>query len=304
MQRSSSLARLQQVTTLSLLALSVVWLGWYWPRSPTLALAGAALIVFGYALLLALEFVALHFVGRTDSTPRPSVRELAGAWVGETRAAPLVFCWRQPFRWNQVPDLTEGPGLSGRRGVVLIHGFVCNRGIWTPWLQRLRASRHAFVAVNLEPVFGSIDDYIQTIDGAVERVTQVTGMLPVLVCHSMGGLAARGWLRSRQADARVHHVITIGTPHRGTWLGRFSHLTNGRQMRLQSEWLGRLASYATEQRHASFTCWYSNCDNIVFPTSTATLPGADNRLVRGVAHVDLAFDRQVMDESFARISPP
>ena len=30
-----------------------------------------------------------------------------------------------------------------------------------------------------------------------------------------------------------------------------------------------------------FTCWYSNSDNIVFPTSVASLPGADNRLAAG-----------------------
>ncbi|RYF38882.1 MAG: permease, partial [Comamonadaceae bacterium] len=43
-----------------------------------------------------------------------------------------------------------------------------------------------------------------------------------------------------------------------------------------------------------FTCWYSNCDNIVFPTSTAQLQGADNRFVDGVAHVQMAFHPEVM----------
>ena len=44
-------------------------------------------------------------------------------------------------------------------------------------------------------------------------------------------------------------------------------------------------------------CWYTNCDNIVFPPSTATLPGADNRLVRGVAHVQLAFVPEVIERT-------
>jgi triacylglycerol esterase/lipase EstA (alpha/beta hydrolase family) len=124
----------------------------------------------------------------------------------------------------------------------------------------------------------------------------------VLVCHSMGGLAARAWLRTLFADDRVHHVITIGTPHHGTWLARFSHFMNGRQMRRQSEWLRRLEQDVGPEWHAKFTCWYSNCDNIAFPASTGTLAGAENRLVRGAAHVDLGFHRQVMDESLARIT--
>lgn len=302
MQPHSALARLQQIATLSLLSCAVGWLAWHWQRSPWVAVAGFAAIALGYAVFLAIEFIALYFISRSDTPPAPSGWELALAWAGETLMAPLVFCWRQPFAWNEVPDHLQGPGLAGRRGVVFIHGFVCNRGFWTPWLKLLRERGHAFVAVNLEPVFGSIDEYAPLIDDAVQRVTQATGRRPVLVCHSMGGLAARGWLRTRQADARVDHVITIGTPHRGTWLGRFSHLTNGRQMRLQSEWLGELGHYATEERHVGFTCWYSNCDNIAMPTSTGTLPGADNRLVRGTAHVELAFEPEVMAHSLARIT--
>ena len=69
-------------------------------------------------------------------------------------------------------------------------------------------------------------------------------------------------------------------------------------MRVGSEWLRELA--ATEppvQQH--FTCWYSNADNVVFPPVSATLPGADNRLLPGAAHVDLAFRPEVMAHGFA-----
>ena len=73
---------------------------------------------------------------------------------------------------------------------------MCNRGVWLHWLGHLRAAGHAHVAVNLEPVLGSIDGYAKAIDDAVRRVTEATGLPPVLVCHSMGGLAARAWLRA------------------------------------------------------------------------------------------------------------
>ena len=305
MRPASSLARLQQGTTLLLLACALGWLAFYWRSSPWVACAGFVAIALSYSAFLGLEFIALRFAGRGDPAPRPTWGELARAWAGETLMAPRVFCWRQPFRWNAVPDnLEPAANLQGRRGAVLIHGFVCNRGFWTPWLRRLKAQDRAFVAVNLEPVFGAIDDYVSLIDSAVLKVTAATGLPPVMVCHSMGGLAVRGWLRSMQADARVHHVITIGTPHRGTWLGRFSHVRNGSQMRLGSDWLSELGTYSSAARHAAFTCWYSNCDNIVFPASTATLPGADNRLVRGVAHVDLAFQPAVMSESLAILARP
>jgi pimeloyl-ACP methyl ester carboxylesterase len=175
---------------------------------------------------------------------------------------------------------------------------MCNRGFWTPWLARLRERGHAYVAVNLEPPFGPIDACVHVVEDAVRRMTQATGEPPVLVCHSMGGLVARAWLRTTMPQ-RVRHVVTIGSPHRGTWLGRFSGTASGRQMRLDSDWVRALA--ADPSAHARFTCWYSDCDNVVFPPSTATLPGADNRFVPGIAHVELAFHPRVMAHAFALV---
>jgi hypothetical protein len=301
MPSNSTLARMQQAITLSLLVAGVAWLSWFWRASHVIALAGFAAIVLSYSLFLGLEFIALRFAGRRDPAPRPTWAELARAWAGETTAAPRAFCWRQPFRWRAVPDrLAAEP--AGRRGVVFIHGFVCNRGFWNPWMRELQARGHSFAAVNLEPVFGSIDDYIAIVEEAVVRITQATGAPPVLVCHSMGGLAARAWLRACNGRQRVHRVITIGSPHRGTWLASFSRLPNGMQMAQQGNWLRALEQAEDAGSYAGFTCWYSNCDNIVFPASTATLPGADNRLVRGVAHVQLAFRPEVMAASLELIA--
>lgn len=302
MRSNSALARLQQATTLTLVAASLGWLAWHWNSSPVRAVVGFLLIAMGYSLFLAAQFLALRFVGGHDGVACPRIGELVRAWMRETVAALQVFAWRQPFRWRAVPDLLDAAtSRPPRRGAVFIHGFVCNRGFWTPWLERMRTLGHPFVAVNLEPVFSSIEHYVPIIEEAVERVTKAGGLPPVLICHSMGGLAARAWLAATTGHDRVHHVITIGSPHHGTWLARFSHTTNGRQMRWGSDWI-----QALERRGAArgdkFICWYSNCDNIVFPVSTATLPGADNRLVSGVAHVELAFDRRVMDASLAKIA--
>jgi triacylglycerol lipase len=303
MRTHSALARLLQAVIFLLVSCSLAWLAWHWSASPMVAAAGAVAIAMVHSVVLAIEFVALRVISRSDTAPRPTWRELVGAWLRETVIDLRVFGWRQAFRWREEPDwLPNAPSRPPHRGAVFIHGFVCNRGFWTPWLKELRTRGHAFAAVNLEPVFGSIDEYVPIIEDAVERVTRATGMAPVLVCHSMGGLAARAWLRVMCADDRVHHVITIGSPHHGTWLARFSRLENGRQMRMNGKWLRQLESGGKANRNANFTCWYSNCDNVVFPASTATLPGADNRLVRGAAHVDLGFRDEVMADSLARIT--
>lgn len=298
------LARLQQITVVLLLTACVGWAGWFIHAGhPFWAAAGAALIAFGYAAFLGLEFVLLGLIGRAQpSVPAPSARQLLAAWWAEAQAAPRVFFWRQPFCSNAEPDLLVA-ARSGQRGVLLVHGFVCNRGLWNPWMQRLRAQGIPFVAVNLEPVFGSLDDYTGAIDEGVRRLEACTQLPPVIVGHSMGGLAMRAWLRDSANHARVHRLVTIGTPHQGTWLARFALTPNGRQMRLNSAWLNRSAASGERAAFRHFTCFYGHCDNIVFPALTATLPGADNHHIAGTAHVQMAFHPTVFSEVQAWLRP-
>jgi len=299
------LSRLQQGITLGLLLAAGLWAAWFsFTGSPHLAWFGALLIMFGYALFLALEFAFLRMVNRADPAPPASAKQLLRAWWGEVLTAPQVFCWRQPFRSRAIPDWLPERRGEASRGIVLVHGFVCNRAVWNPWMTRLRAQGIPYIAVNLEPVFGSIDEYVHIIERAVELMEGATGRAPVLVAHSMGGLAVRAWLHRFAADHRVHRVITIGSPHHGTWMGRFVHTRNTREMQLNSAWRQALAEREPSERHAGFTCFYSHCDNIAFPASTATLPGADNRHVPGVAHVHLLFQNEVFSEALRWLESP
>ena len=288
---------------------SMVWLVFMWPRSPGWAIAGLLLGAWSHALVLAVEFGLAAWVNRGDSTPPPSREERLRAWWHEASLTPTIFLWRQPFHWRDLPDnAPEERAISPGPAIVLIHGFVCNRGFWAPWMQALRDAAVPYTSVNLEPVFGPIDAGLAQVEDAVARAEALGAMPPVLVCHSMGGLAARAWLASANGNIdRVSRVVTIGSPHHGTWLARWSRVTNGRQMRQHSAWLQALAARETSMRgdnaYSKFTCFYSNADHIVFPVSTALLPGADNRHVPGLPHVALAFQPTVMSASLGMAAP-
>ena len=287
-------ARWQKILVLGWLLASAAWLAWAWPRSLALALGGWAIAASTSLAWLGLQFVLMRRINRRDATPAAGRWALLRAWLLEALTCTWVFGWLQPFAHRQQPDWLP-PTPTGQRGVVLVHGFLCNRGVWLPWLPELRARGHAYVALTLEPAFGSVDDYVAAIDTAMRQVQAATGLPPVLVGHSMGGLAARAWLRTlaQPPAQRVHRILTLGTPHHGTWPARFSHTTNGMQMRLDSPWLQALAASEGAAQRALFSCWYSDCDNIVYPTRSATLDGADNHLLQGLGHVHMVYAPQV-----------
>ncbi|MFT3817112.1 MAG: permease [Rubrivivax sp.] len=286
------LARLQRGISLAWLAALLLWLGWTAARGLGAAQAAVlALLLAGHALVLGFEFLLIHQINRADPAPRASGGQLLLAWLAELLAAPRVFLWRQPWRSRWPADHLPADA-QGRSGVLLVHGFVCNRGLWRPWLLRLQRRGVPFVAVNLEPVFGAIDDYAPLIEAAVRRLHAATGRPPIAVAHSMGGLALRRWRAGAPGHAaRLAAVLTLGTPHHGTWLARWAFSANGQQMRRGSHWLAALQQMEAAHGaadHRGFTCFYSHCDNIVFPASTATLAGARQVHLAGAPHVHMA----------------
>jgi len=253
---------------------------------------GLGMLVLGHPFLIAIELVLARLADARINAPRPRNRVLLRAWAGEWIASTVAFGWRLPWRSNAHPDHLP-KSARGQRGVVFIHGFVCNRGIWNTWLARLSKRDRAYVAVNLEPVFARIDDYVEIVERAVRQVEVCTGLAPVIVAHSMGGLVARAWLRHRASAARsdghehAARIITIGTPHRGTWMAAFAMSPNARQMRMGSDWLTALSAQEPATLGNLFTCWWSECDQIVFPPPTAELPGSEGRIAPGCGHVAL-----------------
>jgi triacylglycerol esterase/lipase EstA (alpha/beta hydrolase family) len=127
--------------------------------------------------------------------------------------------------------------------------------------------------------------YSPLIESAVTRMQQMTGQAPVVVGHSMGGLAVRSWWAQDREASRLHRLITLATPHQGTVMARFGHGAAARQMRRHSRWLAQLQPQETPAHAQRTLCFYSACDNIVIPGSAAILPGADNREVFGCSHV-------------------
>ncbi len=299
-------ARLQRTTVFLLCTVSLLWFGTRAFEGQWLTAAvGALLLLNLQQLLLAVEFfVLIPLVNRGDTAPRPTFTQLLRAWWRESLTAHNVFGWQQPFR-SRVHKDTLDAAAPGRHAVVLVHGFFCNRGVWNRWVPALRSAGVPHIALSMEPPFVGIDSNVATVDDAIVRATRATGLPPLVVCHSMGGLAMRAWWRvhAASAAARVHGVITIGSPHHGTFTAQLASGDNARQMRRDSAWSRDLAAGEADGRLRHFTCFYSHCDNIAMPASTGALPGADNRHIDGMPHIALVYAPEVWAEVLLRVKP-
>ncbi len=282
------------------LNLGVLLLGWgiaagLWNSHRAMALWFLSLPFLITPTLLAIQCMMAAHANRSDPAPRVHFSQWLRAWFAECRIAAWVFSWWQPFRHFAIADQLQS--TPGQRGMVLVHGFFCNRALWMEWMKQLKAQGRVFVSADLAPTFGSISAYAATVEQAITQVEKATGLPPVVVGHSMGGLAIRAWgaqyARNAQQLARVHRIFTLGTPHQGTAIAKYSYTENGHQMRVGSPWLASNASQLPDDFAQLCTCYFSNCDNIVFPCHTAALPGADNRLIAGCAHVQLVNVQEI-----------
>lgn len=268
----------------------------------TATFAGVAAVL---ALIVAIV-LASFLIASANASPRPAGPRLApGAlallWLREIASAWLVILVFMPFeRWLMRRDVAAG--RAGLAPVLLIHGYVNNAGAMFILWRAIKDAGHAVHTVNLEPVYADIDSYAGRIEARLATIQAAAGgQAVVLVCHSMGGLVARAYLRKYGA-ARVASLITLGTPHAGTVLANTALGENGRQMRPGSAWLAGLAHFEDARWPCKVVSMYSHDDNIVAPQDSGRLAGAHNIALSGLGHISLSMSGAVAAKVIAEIA--
>lgn len=273
--------------------------GWWLSSAAGWPPLAAGLVAAGLPALLHAAVIGLQSLGgawhrarfarETGASPLPSGPAVR-AWLGETAASLRSFVLLMPW-FGDAPLPT---GRDPRRvPVVLVHGYFCNRAVWRPLARWLAARGHPVESVNLEPPFAPVESYLPALEKAVERLRARTGARRVaLIGHSMGGLVIRAWI-ARHGDRRVAAVVTLGSPHQGTWSARFGMGRNVAQMQPGSRFLAGLDASETPSARALFTVILTLHDNIVMPQAAQTLEGARHRVLHGVGHMALVHANQV-----------
>jgi triacylglycerol lipase len=258
------------------------------PLSVAVLLAVAGVLIVR-ALITLLTYVLAWVY--SSASARLSVMQAVLMALAEYAAFVANFVLISPFEvvWMG-PDRLKPSG--GRPPLLLIHGFGCSRGAWWWLRRRLEAAGWTVATISLEPLYTSIENYVEPLAKRIDAVLAETGASQlILVGHSMGGLVARAYLR-RFGLQRVARLVTLATPHAGSELARIGPGQNGRQMETGSEWLQALAR---ETLMPETVVIYSSHDNYVMPQSNLQLPGAMHMAVDGLGHLATLFSPRVAD---------
>jgi len=185
--------------------------------------------------------------------------------------------------------------------ILLVHGVVDNRSVFT--MLRRTLARRGFGRVttfNYSPLSSDIREVAHRLAVRVEHVCEATGYERIhIVGHSMGGLIARYYIQRLDGDARIHTLVTMGTPHAGTRAAHLLPLPVIQQMRPGSPLLEELTQPAPQVSTRMLALW-SDLDQMVVPKQAARIEHPDldarNVLIKGVGHLAFPVDRTVVHE--------
>jgi triacylglycerol lipase len=198
--------------------------------------------------------------------------------------------------------VTAKPGA--RRPLLLIHGIVCNCNVWRPWLKPLQTAGFGPVrALNLEPLFADLEIHaLRVVQELRALQREASGARVSIIAHSMGGLVARSALRSLGPES-VSRIVTLATPHHGTRIARcFAWLLPMRQMFPDSAWLQAINTAQEGHLAVPLTSIYSREDNLIAPSRSARLEGAEAHELRGLGHLALLGSRRAIAQTVAALA--
>lgn len=287
----SVILRLVLLAEIALYIASAIWCRMVITLPWMVSLGAALLIPFALRAALVATTFSIAF---KQSTEMGSVRDWLRAFVFETLAPMAFISIYGPFdKWLLKDSKGPMPTSRSKPMVLLVHGYVSNRGIWWRYVRSFKKRGHYVAAIDLHPALGSIDGFVEQLQQAIVQHQKLSeSSRTVLIAHSMGGLVCRGW-QAKYGSENVELIVTIGSPHNGTKLAPLALGQCARQMRELSPWHRDLRAKESDAARAKVTSIRSIQDNVVVPNASSVLGGASNVSFAGVGHFTATTDKRI-----------
>ena len=256
---------------------------------------GVPLAYFGFVLLLTVVYFAVAWIFRAPRppevwlSPRQTLRLAWREYRALVGATPrMMLC-----KWlmhDPPPERVDAP-------VLLVHGVLCNAGVFHPLARFLRRCGVPGVySLSYGPPLASIEHFADQLAAKIDAVLAETGASSVtIIAHSMGGLVARAYLRKHGHD-KLRRVVSIGAPHHGSAHAGLFFGESLAQIRVGNPWLAALNGERIDPALPFVSMW-SWHDSMVAPQTSSRLAGTIDVPLAGIGHNALLADPEV----FARV---
>ena len=198
------------------------------------------------------------------------------------------------------PVLTHDP-------ILFVHGWNASSSTWSTMVSRFKADgwTDAELANWSYNYRQSNATTAAQIKQKVDSILAATGATKVdIITHSMGPLSARYYVRNIEDLGKVDALVSLGGANHGTTTASFCFDTSCVEMRPGSSFLTNLNSVDETWGSPRYATWWSDCDEVINPNSSALLEGASNTQTACISHSALHEDAGVYQQVRDMVNVP
>lgn len=202
--------------------------------------------------------------------------------------APLVGLTHVAAARTEIRPLAD----DGYRPVLFVHGLAGHPGNFAPmrgyfrFMGRSRTYAIAFRSSSRIPEMST--DLLAAVEAIITQNDLPHDATIDIVAHSMGGLVTRYALATSEIARRIDTLVTLGTPHHGTYAARYAATAQTLDLRPNSEVLKAIAEqipWPGPPKYPNLVALWSEADMLLLPPESATMPGAENMDMPGYTHL-------------------
>lgn len=186
---------------------------------------------------------------------------------------------------------------------ILVPGFLDREDFLEPLARYLRGRGLSAHCVTPQPTSGElpIEQLATRLDVWLHKNLPVEQPIN-LVGFSMGGLICRTYVQQLDGRQRVKRLITLATPHHGTYTGYLFRRPATIQMRPHSAFLSDLNRNLSALAALDFTSIWTPLDLTIVPATSSRMPVGESVMIIVPLHPHFPFDRRVMKAVAVRLA--
>jgi triacylglycerol lipase len=157
----------------------------------------------------------------------------------------------------------------------------------------LKKAGYAVEGINLFPNFATAEEQALKVKAKIEAMMKHYGSSKInLVVHSFGGLISRYYIQNLGGSRVVDNLVTVTTPHLGTYAAYLGPGASAVQLRPESEFIQKLNANGFAYPPVKYTSIWTNLDEIVLPPKNSIMPDSQVFYVPWTGHLTVMFSQR------------